>query len=124
MLSAAPDPIGLLRAYQRRWLLATGLGMLVAILVMVGAWFVIPQTGDVVQYMRVARNTESVIGAGRETGAAEFEVFKNTTIQLIKSRMSLTAGRQWITSPMEEVLTSSSFTRRRFPPWDRPGETS
>lgn len=92
LLSAAPDPMGLLRAYQRRWLLATGIGSLLAIVVMAAAWFVIPQTGEVVQYLHVSRNPSSVINQNVQLGKDDFEVFKATTMQQIKSKMSLTGA--------------------------------
>ncbi|HEY2839329.1 MAG TPA: hypothetical protein VGJ26_09280, partial [Pirellulales bacterium] len=92
MLSAAPDPMSLLRAYQRRWLLASSLGALLAIGVMVMAAFLIPQTGDVVQYIRVSRNPEVVFGTARGDGKDEFETLKATTKQFMRSRMLLQAA--------------------------------
>ena len=59
MLSAGPDPMSLLRAFKRRWPLATGLGILAALLAMAAAWYLIPQKGEVVAYVQVTAQSRN-----------------------------------------------------------------
>ena len=91
MLSAAPDPMSMLRAFRRRWPLATGLGILAALCAMAAAWFLIPQKGEVIAYVQVMRDPETMTTAKvRQTDANEFLTFRQTTIEMMKSKPLLT----------------------------------
>ena len=90
MLSAGPDPMSLLRAFNRRWPLATGLGILAAMVAMAAAWFLIPQKGEVVAYVKVARSTESMTRDPRQVDSNEFITLQRTTMEYMKSKSLLT----------------------------------
>ncbi len=90
MLSAAPDPISMLRAFKRRWPLAAGLGILIALGAMAAAWFLIPQKGEVIAYVQVLRDPETITSKTRSADAYEFLTFRNTAIEMIKSKSLLT----------------------------------
>jgi len=89
-LSAAPDPLSLLRAFKRRWPLAVGLGILGSLAAMAGAWFLIPQKAEVVAYVQVLRDPDTMIGKTRNPDSYEFITFRNTTIEMMKSKPLLT----------------------------------
>ena len=90
MLSAAPDPISMLRTFKRRWPLAAGLGILIALGAMAAAWFLIPQKGEVIAYVQVLRDPETMTCQNASADAYEFLTFRNTAIEMIKSKSLLT----------------------------------
>jgi polysaccharide biosynthesis transport protein len=90
MLSAAPDPMSLLRAYRRRWPLAMGLGIIVAFAAMAASWYLIPQKGEVFAYVQVMRNPETMVSNNRPEDSYAFITLRNTTIELMKSKSLLT----------------------------------
>ena len=90
LLSAAPDPMSLLRAFRRRWPLATGLGIVVAMTAMAAAWFLIPQKGEVYAYVQVVRDPETITSNNRSVDSYAFITLRNTTIELMKSKSLLT----------------------------------
>jgi capsular exopolysaccharide synthesis family protein len=90
MLSAAPDPMSMLRAFRRRWPLATGLGILAALAAMAGAWYVIPQKGEVIAYVQVMRDPETMTTKARQADSYEFLTYRNTTVEMMKSKSLLT----------------------------------
>jgi polysaccharide biosynthesis transport protein len=90
MLSAAPDPLSLLRAYKRRWPLAAGIGILAGLAAMAAAWTMIPQKGEVYAYIQVLRNPETMMRDVRVPDGNEFITIRNTAIEMMKSKMLLT----------------------------------
>ncbi|MBI2824126.1 MAG: polysaccharide biosynthesis tyrosine autokinase [Planctomycetia bacterium] len=89
MLSSGPDPMSLLRAFKRRWMLATGLGMLAAMAAALAAWFLVPERGEVVAYVLVARHPDAVMDKDRIPDGNEFITFKATVIQQIRNKSLL-----------------------------------
>lgn len=90
MLSAGPDPMSMLRCFKRRWPLATGLGILVGLIAMAAAWFMIPETGEVVAYVHVARNAESLTRETQRTDFSDYQTLRATTIEMMRNKSLLT----------------------------------
>ena len=90
MLSAAPDPLSLLRAYKRRWPLAAGLGILTGLAAMAAAWTMIPQKGEVFAYIQVLRDPETMMRDAQVPDGNEFITIRNTAIEMMKSKLLLT----------------------------------
>ncbi|HVU88672.1 MAG TPA: polysaccharide biosynthesis tyrosine autokinase [Pirellulales bacterium] len=80
----------MLRAFRRRWQLATGLGILAALGAMSAAWFLIPQKGQVIAYVQVMRAPETMTAKAGAADAHEFLTFRQTTIETMKSKPLLT----------------------------------
>ena len=77
-------------AFRRRWLPAVVLGMTLAVLAAVGAWFFLPKGYEAVAWLRVRDKSGMLSGGGRD--AAEYEAYRKTQVQLIKSPFVLTAA--------------------------------
>jgi len=77
-------------AFRRRWLPAVVLGTTLAVLAAVGAWFFLPQGYEAVAWLRVRDKSGMLSGGGRD--AAEYEAYRKTQVQLIKSPFVLTSA--------------------------------
>ena len=77
-------------AFRRRWLPAVVLGTTLAVLAAVGAWFFLPKGYEAVAWLRVRDKSGMLSGGGRD--AAEYEAYRKTQVQLIKSPFVLTAA--------------------------------
>jgi capsular exopolysaccharide synthesis family protein len=92
-MSSTPNATALLKALRRRWLLATGLGLIGAGIVAAAAWFLVPikyrATGTIV----ISSNPAGPLDEG--TGArdpASFLIFQKSQAAQVKSRWVLTAA--------------------------------
>ncbi|MFM7290707.1 MAG: polysaccharide biosynthesis tyrosine autokinase [Planctomycetia bacterium] len=98
----APSPVGgeasstggvdylrAIHAFRRRWLSATSLGLLLAGLVAVPVWMFLPRGYEAVAWLRV-RDKGGMLSHGRDT--AEYESYKKTQLQLMKSPYVLQAA--------------------------------
>jgi capsular exopolysaccharide synthesis family protein len=83
------DYVRALHACRRRWLSATSLGLLLAGLVAVPAWMFLPRGYEAVAWLRV-RDKGGMLSHGRDT--AEYESYKKTQLQLMKSPYVLQAA--------------------------------
>jgi len=77
-------------AFRRGWLPAVVLGTTLAVLAAVGAWFFLPQGYEAVAWLRVRDKSGMLSGGGRD--AAEYEAYRKTQVQLIKSPFVLTSA--------------------------------
>ena len=83
------DYVRLVHAFRRRWLPATALGLLVGLLAAVPAWIFMPRGYEAVAWLRV-RDKGGMLSRGRDT--AEYESYKKTQLQLMKSPYVLQAA--------------------------------
>lgn len=84
-LSLTPDAFGLLKALRRRWLLAIGLGLLLALTTAAAAWFLLPARYNSFAVLQVSsRNPNSFIGSAE--WRAEFPILMKTTAGRVKAR--------------------------------------
>lgn len=81
------DIAGFLHSLRRRYLLGLGLGFLLASLVALLVWTLIPVTYEAVVALRVGRpeNVSSVSNNRPKMTATDFELFKQTQVDLIRS---------------------------------------
>lgn len=85
----AVDPVGLLKAFQRRWPLALVAGLVCGAAAAVLAWFAIPQAKYVSRAaLKVNSYVPRIIFQTAEV-MPETSTFKNTQVALIKSRLIL-----------------------------------
>jgi len=83
------DYVRAIHAFRRRWLSATALGLLLATLTAVPAWIFMPRGYEAVAWLRV-RDKGGMLSQGRDT--AEYESYKKTQLQLMKSPYVLQAS--------------------------------
>jgi succinoglycan biosynthesis transport protein ExoP len=88
-LAAGVDYVRVMHALRRRWLSATALGLLMAGLVAVPTWMFLPRGYEAVAWLRV-RDKGGMLSHGRDT--AEYESYKKTQLQLLKSPYVLQAA--------------------------------
>jgi capsular exopolysaccharide synthesis family protein len=70
-------------AFRRRWLPAVALGLLAATVLAVPIWLFMPRGFEAVAWLRVRDKTGMFGGGGRDN--AEYESYRKTQVQLIKS---------------------------------------
>jgi len=83
------DYVRAIHAFRRRWLSATALGLLLATLAAVPVWIFMPRGYEAVAWLRV-RDKGGMLSQGRDT--AEYESYKKTQLQLMKSPYVLQAS--------------------------------
>lgn len=83
------DYVRALHAFRRRWVPATTLGLLLAVLAAVPVWIFLPRGFEAVAWLRV-RDKGGMLSHGRDT--AEYESYKKTQLQLMKSPYVLQAA--------------------------------
>jgi capsular exopolysaccharide synthesis family protein len=89
-----PQPLGVdylraLHACRRRWLPAVALGLLGSLLLAGPAWMFLPRGYEAIAWLRV-RDKGGMLSRGRDT--AEYESYKKTQLQLMKSPYVLQAA--------------------------------
>lgn len=77
-------------SFRRRWLSATVLGLLVAVAAAIPTWLFMPRGYEATAWLRIRDKSGMLTGAGRDN--AEYESYRKTQIQLIKSPFVLTAA--------------------------------
>jgi len=83
------DYVRLVHAFRRRWLSATALGLLLGLLATGTAWIFMPRGYEAVAWLRV-RDKGGMLSHGRDN--AEYESYKKTQLQLMKSPYVLQAA--------------------------------
>lgn len=78
-------------AYRRRWLPATALALALASLAGILTWLFLPRNFEAVAWLRV-RDKSGMYGAGAGRDNAEYEAYRKTQVQLIKSPFVLTSA--------------------------------
>jgi len=91
-----PPPRGMssyVHAFRRRWLLATTIGLVCGGLAGAAVLLTGQETYTAKAMVRIAsREQQLVFGTSADAGGASFDVYKNTQIQLLKSRFCLIAA--------------------------------
>jgi len=80
--AAGVDYVRVLHSLRRRWLPATTLGLLMAVLSAIPVWIFLPRGYEAVAWLRVGAKG-GMLGGGRDN--AEYESYKKTQLQLLKS---------------------------------------
>lgn len=78
-------------AFRRRWIPATVVAIALATLAGVLTWVFLPKGYEAVAWLRV-RDKSGMFGAGIGRDNAEYEAFRKTQVQLIKSPLVLMAA--------------------------------
>jgi len=87
--AAGVDYIRVIHAFRRRWLPATALGLLLGMMTVVPVWILLPRGYEAVAWLRV-RDKGGMLSRGRDS--AEYESYKKTQLQLMKSPYVLQAA--------------------------------
>jgi capsular exopolysaccharide synthesis family protein len=87
--SAGIDYVRVIHAFRRRWLPATALGLLLGMMTVVPVWILLPRGYEAVAWLRV-RDKGGMLSRGRDS--AEYESYKKTQLQLMKSPYVLQAA--------------------------------
>jgi capsular exopolysaccharide synthesis family protein len=87
--SIGVDYVRAVHALRRRWLSATALGLLLAVLAAVPVWVFMPRGYEAVAWLRV-RDKGGMLSQGRDT--AEYESYKKTQLAMMKSPYVLQAS--------------------------------
>ena len=83
------DFLRVVHAIRRRWLSATGLGLALAAAAAPVAWFSVPPSYEAVSWLRVRSNPGTFSGMA---GTGEYDQYRKTQLQLIKSPFVLNAA--------------------------------
>src|SRR6266511_909240 len=84
-LSATPDALGLLNALRRRWRVGFGLGLFLAAVVGIAAWYLVPQAKyTACATLRVSANPKYIIFDPKER-LADYRTYQRTQVALAKS---------------------------------------
>jgi len=86
-LGGGLDFVRVWHAIRRRWLPATALGLAVGLTAAVGAWLFMPRGYEAVAWLRVRANPGTFTGAG----SGDYDQYRQTQLQLIKSPFVLTS---------------------------------
>jgi len=78
-------------AFRRRWLPATALALTLGTLAGVLTWLFLPRGYEAVAWLRV-RDKSGMFGVGGGRDSAEYEAYRKTQVQLIKSPFVLTSA--------------------------------
>jgi capsular exopolysaccharide synthesis family protein len=78
-------------AFRRRWLPATALALALGSLAGILTWVFLPRNFEAVAWLRV-RDKSGMYGAGAGRDNAEYEAYRKTQVQLIKSPFVLTSA--------------------------------
>jgi len=87
ILTSKASPVGLLYALRRRWILAVGLGLLLGGTLTALVWYFVPIRTEAAALLKVSRSPVSAVNEAPALAQRDldFEVFKRTTVQMIKS---------------------------------------
>ena len=87
--SAAPDAMGLFRAFRRRWLVALGAGVLLGAMASVVAWYGIPDPKYTAESLLLVEPEQPRLIAATKEYRADPETDRKTQVTLIKSPVVL-----------------------------------
>ena len=79
----------LLHAFRRCWLPATAIGLAIGLVAATAAWLTLPRGYEAIAWLRVRANTGGFMTGGMVGG--EYESYRKTQVQLIKSPFVLTS---------------------------------
>ena len=83
----------LLHSLRRRWLMATGWGILAAAIAGAFLWWLIPEEYEAVAYLQVRQKTDEILGdRGSKPTDKAYEIYKETQKQLIRGPFVLRAA--------------------------------
>jgi capsular exopolysaccharide synthesis family protein len=91
IINAKPGPVELLHALRRRWMLATGLGLLVGGGLAALVWFLMPVKYEVMATLRVSATRQHVLGKSAGSQETDFQTYKRTQAALLKSSFVMQA---------------------------------
>ena len=90
-LAGGLDYRRLWHSFRRCWLPASALGLLLASMGGVATWFLMPRSYEAVAWLRVRDNRQGMV-ASTYRDSEEYEAYRKTQVQLIKSPFVLTAA--------------------------------
>jgi polysaccharide biosynthesis transport protein len=91
-LNATPTPLALLVALRRRYKLALGVGPILAGIVAIGVWFLLPSSKYTTRaLLQVSSSNPRVIFKTQEN-LVDFQVYQKTQLTVVKSRAVLNAA--------------------------------
>jgi polysaccharide biosynthesis transport protein len=85
-LNAAPNAVTLMRAFQRRWPLAIGAGLLAALLTALAVFFVMPPLYVASYTVKINSARQTMTALGDRTDDVDFSIFKGSQQALASSR--------------------------------------
>ncbi len=111
-LSSGLDTVALFQAFQRRWLLALSLGLVIAAAAGAGAWFLFANKYTAFAQLRIAATPPWMVVRNADTpeGRAEFLTYQRTQATQLRSRFVLSAALN-----REEVKKLPVVTRQADP---------
>jgi succinoglycan biosynthesis transport protein ExoP len=89
---AAADLATYVHAFRRHWVLSLGLGLILAPAIGLGVWFGMGPWYTARHYLRVAYQEQNLVRSGQQPYEPEYEIFKNTQLQLIMNRFMLSSA--------------------------------
>jgi capsular exopolysaccharide synthesis family protein len=92
-VAAEPSATIYLHSFRRHWFIASLLGLVLAGVAGAVTWLAYGSRYEATAFIRVATSQEQIIASARPyNDLVEYEIFKNTQLQLVKSRLVLVAA--------------------------------
>src|SRR3954471_24592254 len=92
VLRGGMDANTFLHAIRRRWVLAMGIGLVVAAVAAVGLWFGFPESSSATALFEVRQEKDSIVHDAVQRSTQDFEILKKTQLALLKSKFLLTSA--------------------------------
>lgn len=92
VLRGGMDATTFLHALRRRWLLAVGLGSVVAVASAIAMWYLFPESSSATALFQVSNEQDSLLGNQMPQTQASFDILKKTQLALLKSNYVLKAA--------------------------------
>jgi capsular exopolysaccharide synthesis family protein len=108
--ASGPNLGAYLHALRRHWLLASALGILLACGAAAGIWLGVSPRFVADAYLKCDFQQDAIMGQRRVVSDTEFEIFKNTQVQMMTNRLVLYAALQ-----KEVKIGEQKFTIKKLP---------
>ncbi len=92
VLRGGMDANTFLHALRRRWVLAVGMGLVIAAAAAITLWFVFPESSSATALFEVRQEQDSIVRDAVQRSTQDFEILKKTQLALLKSKFLLTAA--------------------------------
>jgi capsular exopolysaccharide synthesis family protein len=92
VLRGGMDANTFLHALRRRWILALGMGLVVAAITAIALWFTFPESSSATAFFEVRIKQDSIVHDAVQQSTQDFEILKKTQLAMLKTKFLLTSA--------------------------------